>query len=259
MFKTKYYFTTLISVISLTSIPLIQSHADSASSITEHRLKKINKNPDVDISPSPAYSGAYISGGMTRWKKSQTLSYVGASAASGGAKAVPANCSTRSIVHYANLAPSKFQIEKKGLLYGVRTHTLATRVDNIPGYNSCALVVYAIMKKAGCKWMKRTANAKSIYDMAYKRGWKPTAVQRAGCIVAWNAKSPGFRARIGRGSHRKKGQSRGVAYRHVGITTGAWMAMDNTSIFSRPSAFITTRPIRYEPPLFLCPPKKKKK
>ncbi len=257
MFKLNFYSFVFILVISTMSATAPQAVADSLSGIPKQRLKQINNNPDIDISPTPGYGGAFISGGMTKWSKPQAFNYIGASAAvTGGKKGVQADCSTKAIVHYANLAPSKFQIEKKGLLYGVKTHTFATRVDNIPGYNSCALVVYAIMKRAGCKWMKRTANAKSIYDMAYKRGWKPTAVQRAGCIVAWNAKSPGFRARIGRGSHRKKGQSRGVAYRHVGITTGAWMAMDNTSIFSRPSAFITTRPIRYEPPLFLCPPKK---
>ena len=241
--------------ISFVSAGLILSLAPPALS-NSNRLEKIAKRSKGDISPAPNYRGAFISLGAKNWSTPVGISVLGASNG-GQIKAVPeANCSTKAIVHYAEQAPAKFQLEKNGLLYGVRTHTPATRVDNIPGYNSCALVVYAILKKAGCKWARRTANAKTIYDMAYKRGWRPTPVQRAGCIVAWNAKTPGWRARIGKGIHRKRGQSKGVAYRHVGITIGQWMSMDNTSIFSRPSSFITTRPIRYEPPIFLCPPLK---
>ncbi len=245
----------ILAILSYTEV----AHGKSKQSSTteENRLKNILKNPHLDISPAPNYRGSYVSRGADQWRKPANRTYIGAASATTALKKVPpANCSTKSIVFYAERAPAKFQLEKKGLLYGVRTHTAATRVDNIPGYNSCALVVYAILKKAGCKWARRTANAKSVYDQAYKAGWKPTKTQRAGCIVAWNANSKGFRARIGRGFHRKKGQSRGVAYRHVGITTGAWMAMDNSSIFSRPSSFITTRPIRYEAPLFLCPTKR---
>ena len=237
----------------LVDIAQAQSDKKKISVSKQKKIRKLLNQRNRDISPTPNYSGAYVSLGMSKWKKPTT--FLGASTTTNLSTAPAANCSTKAIVYYAERAPAKFQLAKSGLLYGVKTHTPATRIDNIPGYNSCALVVHAILKKAGCKWARWTANAKKVYDMAYKQGWKPTAVQRAGCIVAWNSKTPGWRARIGRGVHRKKGQSRGVSYRHVGITIGSWMAMDNTSIFSRPSSFITTRPIRYEPPLFLCPPK----
>ena len=51
----------------------------------------------------------------------------------------------------------------------------------------------------------------------------------------------------------KKG---GVLFRHVGVTVGSWMSVDNSARTSRPEAFVTLRPFRYEPPIFLCPPKK---
>ncbi|MGH1351404.1 MAG: hypothetical protein ACRBBN_11440 [Methyloligellaceae bacterium] len=252
--------TVVCTVISIFSANTALAKTDRQTGTKKYEIQKILNNPYRDISPVPNYRGSYISLGATYWRKPAYRTFIGAASAGAVFKnAPPANCSTKSIVYYAERAPAKFQLEKKGLLYGVRTHTPATRVDNIPGYNSCALVVHAILKKAGCRWARRTANAKTIYDQAYRAGWRPTTTQRAGCIVAWNANSKGFRARIGKGIHRKKGQSRGVAYRHVGITTGAWMAMDNSSIFSRPSSFITTRPIRYEAPLFLCPAKKKKR
>ncbi|MEM7620740.1 MAG: hypothetical protein AAF228_09830 [Pseudomonadota bacterium] len=239
-----------------------------------------------DISPVPNYQGHFISLGMNgAWRQSKasramsskrvdSRRFVGAAATGLGGglsgksgahrrqKTVGtprASCSPEAIVYYADRAPINFKAEKRGLLYGVKTHTAATRVADMPGYNSCALVVYAILKKAGCRWARYTANAKAIYDMAYKQGWRPSNVQKPGCLVAWNSKQYGNRARIGRGVHRKKDARKGVYYRHVGISTGSWMAMDNSSYFSRPSAFVTTRPIRYEPPIFLCPVAKKKR
>lgn len=245
-----------------------------AKNLPEKVYSNVSVDKTADLSPIPNYKGTYISRGVqgvwgmferdpkyARQSSTEKQRFAAASASqvasasknktTGGAPV--ANCSTEAIVYYANQAPLNFQPDKKGLLYGVKTHTPATRVGDSPGYNSCAIVVHAIMKKAGCRWMKYTASAKAIYDMAYRRGWRPSKVQKPGCIVAWNSKQSGKRPRIGKGFHRQKGQSRGVLYRHVGITTGTWMAMDNTSYFSRPSAFITTRPIRYEAPLFLCP------
>ncbi len=258
--KLDFYLITLVALTVIFSGKLAYGQANNSTSSSSAGIKHIFHNTNRDISPAPNYRGSYISLGATHWRKPPYQNIMSASAAGPVFKNSPeANCSTKSIVFYAERAPAKFQLEKKGLLYGVRTHTPATRVDNIPGYNSCALVVHAILKKAGCRWAKRTASAKAVYEQAYRAGWRPARTQRAGCIVAWNANSKGSFPRIGRGIHRKKGQSRGVAYRHVGITTGAWMAMDNSSIFSRPSSFITTRPIRYEAPLFLCPTNKKRR
>ena len=159
------------------------------------------------------------------------------------------DCSPRSIAHYAWRAPFLFERHKKGLLYGVETHTPATRVGSTPGVYSCALVAYAILRKAGCNWVKYTADAKAIYDMALAKGWRRAQTQEPGCIVAWNSVSQGKRPAIGR-----QGRSAGVMFRHVGVTAGRWLSVDNTSFLSRPLPFITWRPYRYEAPMFLCPP-----
>ena len=166
-----------------------------------------------------------------------------------GGGELPADCSREAIIRYAWLAPASFEREKKGLLYGVETHTSATRVGNNPGENSCALVVYAILKKAGCGWVKYTADAKGIYDMAVAKGWRPADSQEGGCIVAWNSLPDGPRPAIG----REEGMGR-VLFRHVGITTSRWLSVDNTASLSRPLPFITWRPYRYRSPTFLCPP-----
>ena len=173
-------------------------------------------------------------------------SFVSVAAAAVGEPA--ADCSREAIVHYAWQAPVVFEKGKKGLLYGVETHTPATRGGSRPGFNSCALVVYAILKKAGCGWLKYTADAKAVYDMALARGWRPTDKQEGGCIVGWNSRWDGKRPAIG------IGESRRVLFRHVGITTGSWLSVDNTGFLSRPLPFITWRPYRYSQPMFLCPP-----
>ena len=188
-------------------------------------------------------------------QKSETESTEEEDAAKVEVEAPPApDCSRKALIYYANQAPAKFEREKRGLLYGVRTHTPATRVRDMPGYNSCALVVYAILKRAGCKWVRRTASAKSIYDQAWRAGWRPATEQNGGCLVAWNSRFKGSYPRIGRGVHRDPTKRGGVYNRHLGITTSAWMSVDNTSYRSAPSAFTVVRPFRYEPPLYLCPP-----
>jgi hypothetical protein len=205
---------------------------------------------NADTSPLPNYRGDFVSLGLGGdWRKpgnAQQFLIAGAAASQ-----PPADCSTEAIVHYAALAPSVFEKDKKGLLYGVETHTPATRVWNIAGFNSCALVVYAIMKRAGCDWVKYTASAKALYDNIAGRGWRPTNTQRAGCLVAWNSRWKGDRERLGGREERRKG---GTLFRHLGITTGKWLAVDNTSALSRPSTFFTWRPYRYESPIYLCPP-----
>jgi hypothetical protein len=101
-------------------------------------------------------------------------------------------------------------------------------------------------------WAKYTADAKGIYDMAFEAGWRPAPVQEGGCMVAWNSKWEGKRPRIG--DRQKQATRGGTSFRHVGITTGAWLSVDNTSWLSRPTTYLTIRPITYEPPIFLCPP-----
>jgi hypothetical protein len=210
----------------------------------------------IDASPLPNYSGDFVSlGADGAWRRP-----VGALASlynsAEASEQREADCSPDAIVHYARQAPNKFEIEKNGLLYGVRTHTPETRVStrywDMPGFNSCALVVYAILKKAGCGWAKYTANAKAIYDMAYKGGWRPSDRQRGGCMVAWNSRWEGSRARIGTTQKQTKGGS--TRFRHVGIATGSWLSVDNSSWLGRPTTFFTFRPLAYEPPIFLCPP-----
>jgi hypothetical protein len=215
-----------------------------------------------DASPLPKYKGDFIALGADGvWHKAADAKGVVYGSAAKGKKSeksreVEPDCSPDAIVHYALQAPDSFRYEKSGLLYGVKTHTPATRLTtrywDMPGFNSCALVVYAILKEAGCRWARYTANAKAIYDMAYRAGWEPTGTQRPGCIVAWNSRWEGDRARIG--SLQKQVKAGSTAFRHVGITTGSWMAVDNSSWRSRPTRFLTYRPVMYEAPFFLCPP-----
>lgn len=167
--------------------------------------------------------------------------------------APPANCSKEAIVYYASRAPNAFDASKGGRLYNVTTYTAATAVRQMPGFKSCALVVYAILKKAGCRWVRRTASAKSIYDMAYRHGWRPSNSPRGGCIVAWNSHAKGTLPRLGRGQHADPAGNPRVLYRHVGIMISRWWSIDNTSFLSRPTGGLAMRPFRYEAPIYLCP------
>ena len=212
---------------------------------------------DIDASPLPTNFGDFVSlGAAGAWRRpvSPQISLYASSASS--TLKQKQDCSPQAIIHYARIAPSEFESDKKGLLYGVKTHTpatsLTTRYWDMPGFNSCALVVYAILKKAGCKWAKYTANAKAIYDMAHKNGWQPSDEQKGGCMVAWNSKWEGKRARIG--TRQKQTKAGSTRFRHVGIATGSWLSVDNNSWLSRPTTFFTFRPIMYESPIFLCPP-----
>lgn len=226
------------------------SNLAGATEKSPPRISPKQLRGDVDVSPPPNYKGDYVSMDLSgAWRKPASIpQFIGAANA---APADPAaNCSRESIIHSASQAPSVFEKEKKGLLYGVETHTPATRVKNTPGFYSCALVVYAILKKAGCDWVKYTPDAKGIYDMVAAKGWRKAEKQEGGCLVAWNSRSQGGRGRIGRDESRRGG----VLFRHVGITTGGWMSVDNTSFLSRPMEFFTWRPYRYEWPIFLCPP-----
>jgi hypothetical protein len=213
-------------------------------------------SPDADISPLPNYKGDFVSvGGDGAWNTPVTeRKMLGAAALSPEPPA--ADCSRVAIVHYAKEAPGAFEAGNGGRLYGVQTHTPETRITtrywDMPGANSCALVVYAILKKAGCGWVRYTADAKAIYNQAYAAGWKPSETQEGGCMVAWNSRSDGPRSRIG--DVQKQARSGTTLYRHVGIATGSWLSVDNTSWLGRPTRFFTFRPIIYESPIFLCPP-----
>jgi hypothetical protein len=217
----------------------------------------LSKTPDsVDASPLPNYSGEFVSiGAEGAWHRpaGARISFYSSASINGPAEQ---DCSPEAIIHFARNAPGTFEADRNGLLYGVRTHTpetrLTTRYWDMPGFNSCALVVYAILKKAGCTWAKYTANAKVIYDMAYNSGWRPSDVQKGGCMVAWNSKWEGSRARVG--TSQKQVKSGNTLFRHVGIATGSWLSVDNSSWLSRPTTFITFRPVVYEAPIFLCPP-----
>ncbi|GBF26974.1 hypothetical protein MnTg02_02018 [bacterium MnTg02] len=242
----RYCLFLCLGFVALLALADTLSARDARSRLPTH----------IDASPIPNFRGDFVSlGAKANWNKPVIRQRFIFGATVQSNSEVKANCSREAIVRYAFEAPRKFEFEKSGLLYGIKTHTSATRVGDAPGYNSCALVVHAILKKAGCKWAKYTANAKSIYDMAYKQGWRPVKEQEAGCLVAWNSKWPGSRARIGKGAHYDRKKKGGVYYRHLGVTTGSWMSVDNMSVVSQPLEFITTRPFRYEDPLFLCPPK----
>jgi hypothetical protein len=220
--------------------------------------KALRKLPtEIDASPPPNYSGDFVSLAADGVWRGTTQPLAFAQSTTTPSNEPKPDCSTEAIVYYAQKAPSVFEVGKKGLLYGVKTHTPETRVTarywDMPGFNSCALVVYAILKQAGCSWAKYTANAREIYDMAYKGGgWRPTDKQRAGCMVAWNSRKPGGRDKIG--VAQKQAKPGTTAYRHVGITTGAWLSVDNNSLLSRPTSYFTFRPIAYSQPIFLCPP-----
>lgn len=247
----------IICIVLIVAAPSGRAQTGTFNLSDDPRLEALANLPgSIDASPMPKYRGDFVSLGADGFWH-QAPSAPDAVYGSAGALAkVRRDCSTEAIVHYAVHAPSVFKYEDNGLLYGVRTHTPATRLTtrywDMPGFNSCALVVYAILKQAGCGWARYTANAKAIYDMAYRAGWKPAKSQRAGCIVAWNSHWEGSRARIGTLQKQVKGGS--TAFRHVGITTGSWLAVDNSSWRSRPTRFLTYRPLVYEAPFFLCPP-----
>ncbi len=213
----------------------------------------------ADASPLPNFDGGYVSvdGSGKMHAPSSGPKIFGFLQSQDSKKPPKANCSRKAIIYYASKAPENFQEERKGLLYGVRTHTNATAIDTpvgrIAGFNSCALVASSILRKAGCRWSKITANAKAVYDAAYRNGWRPTIFQDGGCIVAWNARWDGERTRIGRGVHAKTMPKNRVLFRHVGITTGSNISVDNSGLMSRPSESSTYRPILYEPPIYLCP------
>lgn len=212
----------------------------------------------ADVSPLPNLKGDYISVGGSGKIHGPTEPQVLGFVQRQDPKMPPkADCSRDAIIYFAKKAPENFQEDKKGLLYGVRTHTNATAVDTpigrFAGFNSCALVASAILRKAGCRWMRITANAKAVYDAAYGAGWRPTIFQDGGCIVAWNARWDGKRTRIGRGIHARTMPKNRVMFRHVGVTTGPNLSVDNSGITSRPSESTTFRPIRYEAPIYLCP------
>jgi hypothetical protein len=219
--------------------------------------KALTKVPaEIDASPLPNYSGDFVSlGAGGTWHRPRG-SFTPVFSSTTKISEPDADCSPEAIVHYAKQAPGAFEADKVGLLYGVRTHTPATRLTtrywDMPGFNSCALVVHAILKRAGCGWARYTANAKEIYDMADKRGWRPSSVQKGGCMVAWNSRWEGSRRKIG--AVQKQTNPGTTAFRHVGIATGAWLSVDNNSWRSRPTTFFTFRPISYQPPIFLCPP-----
>ena len=258
-------FIVLPVVLIAAGALLITLDPQGTQSLSDSEKKPLAPLPDseADLSPTPNYKGEGVFAGHDgKWIRPTSQFMVGAADQS-----VPpetpsepeANCSPDAIVYYAEKAPDVFNMAKGGLLYGVKTHTADTRVNDMPGYNSCALVVHAILRRAGCKWAKWTQDAKAIYDIAYDNGWRPSDTQEGGCLVAWNSQEPGSRPRIGRGKDVSKDRPRRVLYRHVGIATGSWWSIDNTSYFSRPSAGITYRPFRYDPPIFLCPPKPKTK
>ncbi len=255
MKTTAFRQSILVIPLAIIALFLVSGHLTPDGSETFRAIVRAHAGDPAhaDASPLPNYRGHFVSmSGIGQWRRpTNVIHFVRATTV--GETPPTANCSNDAVVYYATRAPKDFKKKQKGLLYGVRTHTAATRVRDMPGYNSCALVVYAILKRAGCRWVKRTANARSMYDMAYKHGWRPTETQRAGCLVAWNSRFDGKLPRIGRGTHRDPARKSGVLYRHLGITTGAWMAVDNTSVLSEPTAYITSRPIRYETPLFLCP------
>ncbi len=245
----------LASVAAADERPVTGKKAPSEKAVS----KALSRVPrQIDASPLPNYTGDFVSldAGGAWHRPPQPNQFISSAIAAPDAPA--ADCSRGAIIHYAQLAPSVFEAEKKGTLYGVQTHTdetrLTTRYWDMPGFNSCALVVYAILKQAGCGWAKYTANAKGIYDMAYANGWRPSQVQEGGCMVAWNSKWQGGRARIG--DRQKQAKGGNTRFRHVGITTGSWLSVDNSSWRSRPTTFFTVRPIVYEPPIFLCPPLK---
>jgi hypothetical protein len=257
---------TLKLVAAFIALTLIEGAAASAGergpskSSTEKAIPigAISRLPSrIDASPLPNYQGSFVSmDAAGAWHRpADTPALAGAAGAAIKTEPV-ADCSHAAIVHYARQAPGAFEAGQKGMLYGVKTHTPETRAAmrywDMPGFNSCALVVYAILRKAGCEWAKYTADAKAIYDMAFKNGWRPAKIQEGGCMVAWNSKWEGQRAKIGDVQKQtKRGRTR---FRHVGITTGSWLVVDNNSWLSRPTTFIAYRPIVYEPPIFLCPP-----
>ncbi|MGJ0557722.1 hypothetical protein [Methylocystis sp.] len=249
----------LLLLLVLAAVALLNGRMpNQLSAGTERDAREAQVAPETgaDLSPLPDAKGEFVSAGADgQWHRSQSQLMLGA-VDPGVLEGAPApDCSPKSIAYYAEWAADAFEEEKNGLLYGVKTHTDATRVADMPGFNSCALVAHAILKRAGCKWARYTADAKAIYDMAYEQGWRPSDTQEAGCIVAWNSQEPGSRPRIGRDKDARKEAHQRVLYRHVGIATGSWWSMDNTSFASRPSSGITYRPFRYESPIFLCPPK----
>jgi hypothetical protein len=135
--------------------------AKTREAIARKALTKVPQH--IDASPLPRYKGDFVSLGADGfWNRSAGTVNVLTSQMAGD-QGPSADCSREAIIHYAKAAPSAFDAGNKGLLYGVQTHTpetrMTTRYWDMPGFNSCALVVHAILKRAGCGWAKYTADA----------------------------------------------------------------------------------------------------
>ncbi|MDX2258594.1 MAG: hypothetical protein NW205_06710 [Hyphomicrobiaceae bacterium] len=163
-------------------------------------------------------------------------------------------CSKASIAAAATSAPWAFESGRSGRLYGIKTHRAQTAVGWFPGYNSCPLVVFAILREAGCTELAETGNAGALFDALQATGWRQAEKPEAGCVLGWNALAEGPWPPLTAAPSAQEGRS--VAYRQLGIAVSSWLAVDNAAFIGRPVPFPIARPLHYEAPVVLCPPER---
>lgn len=174
-----------------------------------------------------------------------------------------ANCSARDITAAANQALAQ-QTDSAGKLWGTQICNSATTANGFKCYNSCALVVSAILKKAGCP-VSITASASGLWDkvrglkIGGKKAFEASEKQHAGCVIGMNSSKTGGQGRLTLPG--KSGPN--VAFRHVAIATGKRSYIDNYSRTNTPkidnnSPLDITSYVdayQYDDFIYLCPTK----
>lgn len=120
---------------------------------------------------------------------------------------------SRKVYEAAVQAPRNVTYKKGDAhVFGYRVWTPGTRVGKYPGYNSCARVASAILKKAGVNVKMRSRVVRLESDLQHK-GWKRVKVDdiKKGDVVIWKHKGGanhiGFYAGLRPNIHRGFGKT----------------------------------------------------
>lgn len=181
------------------------------------------------------------------------------------------DCSAQAIIQATNRA-YKEQPDTQGKLWGTQLCTkdtkgsakVAGKLVTFNCFNSCALVVSAILKEAGCQ-VNVTSSASSIWNALRRlklektgqNAFMPSERQRAGCVIGMNSNQTGGKDRLVLPG--KSGPK--VAFRHVAIATSGSGYIDNYSLTNTPKIdyngfFDWTKyadSYQYDKFIYLCP------
>lgn len=138
----------------------------------------------------------FVQAGMTDWltgSKKKFKGYPKVLVRTESAKVL-----SEEIYEAAKEAPSEYDEETRKL-YGVRTQNSSTKLEvavpvvgdvTLPGYNSCALVASAILKKAGVR-IGAYALVNNVRRYLSSNGWRRTLTPSKGDIVIWAKRKEG--------------------------------------------------------------------